>query len=162
MVASRRAGAHSSRCRRGAAALLAWIVSDVQVWQRIFEADHVDHIPALEHAYQAGHLTVLYGLIAVGVVLQLGRPLWAAWYAAAVYTLAYSGLADLGYYVLDRRPVPATMPWLDLGHPLMLHPVTAGSAWLSSALWAVVWLATLAVGCALSRRRGTVSTSART
>jgi hypothetical protein len=135
-----------------AVALLTWIWSDVQVWQRIFEANHVDHIPALDQAYQQGHLTVLYGLVAVGVIFQLGRPLLAAWYAAAVYTLAYSGLADVGYYVLDRRPVPATMPWLDVAHPLMLHPVTAGSAWLSSALWAAAWLVALVVVTVVTRR----------
>jgi len=72
---------------------------------------------------------------------------WSLWYAGATWTLAYSGLADVLYYVLDRRPVPAVLPWLDSFHPLVLfHPATAGGLVISSALWAACWLALLGLG----------------
>ncbi len=127
-----------------AGALLTWSWSDVLTWQRIFEAGGLYQYDA---AYQSGHQVVLFGLIALGVMLLLRSGLvWAAAYALAVYTLAYGGVADLLYYWLDRRALPSALPWLDSSHPLIVrHPVTAAGLEISAALWVGLWLTLLAV-----------------
>jgi hypothetical protein len=122
--------------------LLTWAYSDVLIWQRIFEANQ---LYSYDWAYQRGHFAVLMGLIALGMIALASTRIWAAWYGAATITLAYSGLGDVLYYVLDGRSLPAAMPWLDEFHPLVIgHPVTGGSVVVSSAIWLVLWALSLA------------------
>jgi hypothetical protein len=135
----------TSRVRAVAAltvSLLTWALSDVQIWNRIFERGHLDHVAAYDAAYQVGHHTVLVGLLVVGVVALSSR--WSLWYAGALWTIAYGGLADVFYYLLDWRPLPDALPWLDAGHPLVLfHPVTQPALIASTALWLALWGASL-------------------
>ena len=48
---------------------------------------------------------------------------------------AFSGLEDILYYILDGKPMPDMLPWLD-GNPMILHVSRAGvigsvSLWLT-------------------------------
>jgi len=49
--------------------------------------------------------------------------LWGSWkdcfyFVIALLIGAFSGLEDILYYVLDRKPMPANLPWLS-GNPLI-------------------------------------------
>ena len=118
--------------------VVTWAWSDVLTWQRIFESSGMYEFDA---RYQAGHEVVLWGFIVLGALLLVRAGIaWSAGYAFAVYTLAYGGLADGLYYWLDGRSLPATLPWLDAGHPLLLvHPVTASSLVVSVGVWCALW-----------------------
>lgn len=78
--------------------LLFYALSDILLWQRIFEAHDLFQY---DMQYQSGHASTLVAMIAVGVVLLWDARLWAAWYAVAFYTLTFSGLEDVLYYWLD-------------------------------------------------------------
>jgi hypothetical protein len=123
-----------------ATGLFFYALSDVLLWQRIFEA-HELHV--FDVAYQTGHREVLLGMIAAGVVLLWDARWWALWWAAAFYTLAFSGLEDVLYYWLDGRALPAVLPWLNDNRLILLKPVTAGSLLLSATIWIIFWAASL-------------------
>lgn len=136
-----------------AAALLAWTLQDIAVWGLLIERRHQDHDALLGARYQALHQAVLVALVVAGV-LYLSRTRWlAGWYAGAVWTLAYAGPADLGYYALALRPQPGAFPWLDdPGHLLVLfHPATGAALLGSSVLWLTFW-ALMLVAPAVIRR----------
>lgn len=138
--------------RKVAAALIAGLVfyalSDILLWQRIFEAHSMFDFDA---QYQSGHVTTLVALIATGMILLYDARLWAVWYGLAFYTLTFSGLEDVLYYWFDGRALPATLPWLDRNPLLLVHPVTATSVILSSAIWVAFWAASLVVLPRLAR-----------
>jgi hypothetical protein len=126
-----------------AAGLFFYALSDVLLWQRIFEQHDLFQF---DKQYQTGHAATLVGFLAIGMVLLLDTGWWALWYGAAFFTLSFSGLEDALYYWLDGRPIPDRLPWLDNRHPLIIgHPVTAESVVLSSAIWIVLWGASLAL-----------------
>ena len=121
------------------AAILLWSVQDILIWQRIFEARHLWQYDGM---YQFWHYAFLIGILVVGSA-WLTR--WQAiWFAAATWTLANSGLADVLYYWLDRKPIPETLPWLDTLHPLIFfHPATTSTVLMSSLFWVGFWLLTV-------------------
>ena len=91
-------------------ALLFYTVTDILVWQRIFETNQM-----IEHAdtYHTGWFVSLAGYAALGVML-----LWDSWkdciyFLVTLIVSAFSGLEDLLYYILDRKPIPASLPWLE-------------------------------------------------
>lgn len=139
--------------RRLAAALAAGLVfyalSDILLWQRIFEGHDLFQF---EYQYQSGHVTTLVGFIAVGVILLLDMKWWALWYAAAFYTLTFSGLEDVLYYWLDGRALPSSLPWLDQTGLILIHPVTAVTIVISAALWIAFWGGSLVAAPELRRR----------
>ncbi len=90
--------------------LVLYALGDVLLWQRIFEANHLNRFDA---AYQTGHREILFGLIAVGMILLWDAGAWALWWALSLYTLAWGGAADLLYDVLDGRAIPTALPWLN-------------------------------------------------
>jgi len=126
--------------------LLTYSYSDALIWGHIFEAHRLWWA---DPEYQAGHKVVLDGLLGLGALALLSQGWrWSLWYVAAFYALSQSGAADLLYYWLDGRAVPAVMPWLDTpGHLLMLHPATLWSLALGTGAFALaapvsgVWLA---------------------
>jgi hypothetical protein len=123
-----------------AGAIVFYALSDILLWQRIFE----EHgLYRFDGQYQTGHVAVLVGLIAVGMVLLYDAGPWAIWYGLALYTLAYSGLEDVLYYILDSRPIPNLLPWLDENRLILFKPVTHGGLLASSALWLSGWVAVL-------------------
>lgn len=131
--------------RKVAAALVAGLVfyalSDIMLWQRIFEAHDMFQFDA---QYQSGHVTTMVALIATGMILLWDTKLWSVWYGLASYTLTFSGLEDILYYWLDGKAIPTSLPWLDYGSPLVLfRPVTAGGLVASAMVWIAFWTASL-------------------
>ena len=117
-------------------ALVFYTATDILVWQRIFESNQL-----IEYAdaYHLGWFASLAGYAAVGVVILAGHWKDCVFYVAALFVGAFSGLEDVLYYALDRRPMPAALPWLD-GNPLILNSSRAGV--IGSV---VVWLLVLAI-----------------
>jgi len=136
--------------------LVFYALSDILLWQRIFEAHGLYQF---DEQYQTGHVAVLVGMIALGVVLLFEAGWWAAWYAMAFFTLAFSGLEDVLYYVLDGRPIPSVCPWLEVNRLILFHPVTNHSLLLSAGVWVAFWALSLellprlaALGAVAARR----------
>jgi hypothetical protein len=121
-------------------ALVFYALSDILLWQRIFETHRLYQF---NDQYQTGHVAALVALIGVGMVLLIDAKLWALWYGLALYTLGYGGVADVLYYLLDWKPIPATLPWLDQNALILFKPVTQLALWLSTIVWLTFWTATL-------------------
>ena len=130
--------------------LTCYALADILLWQRIFEASGLYRY---DHQYHAGYLVVLGGMIAVGMVLLARHGLWALWYGLAFGSLAFSGLEDVLYYVLDGQPIPASLPWLDADPLIPFKPVTGGAVLESTALWLGFWALSLVGPWLLQRRR---------
>ncbi|MFI5283544.1 MAG: hypothetical protein ACHQ0J_10530 [Candidatus Dormibacterales bacterium] len=128
-----------------AVGLLFYALSDILLWQRIFESNGHEFY-RFDAQYQTGRQAVLLGMIGLGVVLLWDAGAWALWYAAAFYALAFSGLEDVLYYWLDGRSLPAVLPWLEDNRLVLFHPVTSWSLLASSALWIALWAGSLTVG----------------
>src|ERR1700730_14569150 len=75
--------------------LFFYALSDLLLWQRIFEQHSMFQF---DYQSKSGHVSTLVAMIGIGVVLLWDAKLWAVWYAAAFYTLAFSGLEDILYY----------------------------------------------------------------
>ena len=90
-------------------ALLFYTLTDIIIWQRIFEANNMTEYA---HAYHTGWFVTLAGYATLGIILM-----WGAWkdciyFLAALFIGAFSGLEDILYYLLDRKPIPESLPWL--------------------------------------------------
>jgi hypothetical protein len=51
--------------------------------------------------------------------------MWGAWkdivyFLISLFVGAFSGLEDVLYYLLDGKPMPDALPWLD-ANPMILH-----------------------------------------
>ncbi len=96
-------------------ALVFYSVTDILVWQRIFEANQMIGFAG---AYHTGWVVSLAGYATVGVIVMSGHWKDCLYFLAALAVGAFSGLEDVLYYVLDGKPIPATLPWLS-GNPLI-------------------------------------------
>jgi hypothetical protein len=81
----------------------------------------------------------LAGYALMGILLM-----WGAWkdclyFIISLFVGAFSGLEDVLYYILDGKPLPASLPWLS-GNPMILH--ISGPGVVGSVLF---WLAALAI-----------------
>jgi len=131
--------------RRALAALLIalgfYTLSDILLWQRIFEAHQLSRF---DPEYQTGHVAILVGMMGMGVVLLLDSGLWALWFEGALYTIAFGGGEDVLYYWLDGRQIPAVLPWLDRSRLIFVRPavgdVTSVELLASAAFWLGAWL----------------------
>ena len=117
-------------------ALLFYTSTDILVWQRIFEANQM-----IEYAdvYHAGWFISLAGYAAMGLLLM-----WDSWkdcwyYIISLFVTAFSGLEDMLYYILDGKPIPDALPWLD-NNPMIHHSSRFGL--ISSVIF---WLVILVV-----------------
>lgn len=134
--------------RRVLAALLValgfYALSDILLWQRIFEAHQLS---MFDPQYQTGHVAVLVGMMGMGGVLLIDSGVWALWFEGALYTTAFGGVEDVLYFWFDGRPIPAVLPWLDRSHLIFIRPlpgdVTSAELLASAAFWLVLWLAAL-------------------
>jgi hypothetical protein len=116
-----------------ALALLFYTFADILIWQRIFETNQMVQYANI---YHTGWFVSLAGYAILGVVLM-----WGAWkdclyYLVSLFVGAFSGLEDILYYILDRKPMPDTLPWL-ADNPMILHVSRAGvigsvSLWLAA------------------------------
>ena len=98
-------------------ALLFYTGTDILVWQRIFEANQM-----IEYAdvYHTGWFISLAGYAVMGLLLM-----WDSWkdclyFIISLFVTAFSGLEDMLYYLLDGKPIPDALPWLD-NNPMIHH-----------------------------------------
>ncbi len=117
-----------------ALALFFYTVTDILVWQRIFEFHRL-----VEYAdmYHMGWFVSLAGYATLGLVLLWGQWKDCLYYLVALFIGAFSGLEDVLYYVLDGRPLPASLPWL--GN----NPMIAASSRTGLLTSVFFWLAIL-------------------
>lgn len=105
-----------------ALALTFYTFADILIWQRIFETNQMVQYASI---YHTGWFVSLAGYAILGMVLM-----WGAWrdilyFLISLFVGAFSGLEDILYYVLDGKPMPDTLPWLE-GNPMILHVSRAG------------------------------------
>lgn len=117
-------------------ALLFYTVTDILIWQRIFEANQMTQYA---NTYHTGWFVTLAGYALMGLVFM-----WDSWkecvyFLTALFVGAFSGLEDVLYYALDGKPMPPYLPWLD-PNPLVFDTTRAGV--LISVLF---WLSTLVI-----------------
>lgn len=119
-----------------ALALIFYTFADILIWQRIFETNQMVQYADI---YHTGWFVSLAGYAILGVVLM-----WDAWkdivyFLVSLFVGAFSGLEDVLYYILDGKPMPDSLPWLE-GNPMILH-VSRGGV-IGSVLF---WLMALAL-----------------
>ncbi len=100
-----------------ALALFFYTLADILIWQRIFEANHMVRYANI---YHTGWFVALAGYAILGVVLM-----WGAWkdclyFLISLFVGAFCGLEDVMYYLLHRKPMPDTLPWLE-SNPMIYH-----------------------------------------
>ena len=116
--------------------LLLFALQDVMLWARIFEADQLWQYIGI---YHQGWMVMLMAMALLPMFW-----LWPRWqqgllHAAMLLSLAFGGLEDVLYYVLQAKPIPEGLPWLD-AHPLILFsPVTYHNLIGSVVLWLLAW-----------------------
>jgi hypothetical protein len=115
-------------------ALIFYTSTDILVWQRVFEANNMIKY---SNTYHAGWFVSLTGYATIGTLLM-----WDAWrdclyFLTSLFVSAFSGLEDILYYILDRKPMPEALPWLG-GNPMIYESSRTGV--ISSVLF---WMAAL-------------------
>ena len=122
-------------------ALLFYTIADILVWQRIFEANNM-----VEHAdtYHIGWFVSLAGYATIGLLLMWGEWKDCFFFLISLFVGAFSGLEDVLYYLLDRKPLPESLPWLD-ANPMIYHISREGVLlsvlfWLMGLVLLYVWL----------------------
>lgn len=117
-------------------ALIFYTVTDIMIWQRIFEANNMIRYA---DTYHTGWFATLAGYAVMGTIL-----LWGSWkdcffFVTSLFVAAFSGLEDILYYVLDGKLMPEALPWLDQ-NPMIFATSREG------VIFSVVfWLAALAL-----------------
>lgn len=91
-------------------ALTFYTITDILIWQRIFETNNMTEYADV---YHTGWFVTLAGYAVMGTIL-----LWGSWkdclyFVTSLFIAAFSGLEDVLYYALDRKPMPESLPWLD-------------------------------------------------
>jgi hypothetical protein len=119
-----------------AMALLFYTFADIFIWQRIFETNQM-----VEYAdiYHTGWFISLAGYAILGIILMWGEWKDCLYFLTALFVGAFSGLEDVLYYILDGKPMPASLPWLE-ANPMIYHVSREGV--IGSVLF---WLAILVV-----------------
>lgn len=117
-------------------ALVFYTSTDILIWQRIFEANQLTHHA---HTYHAGWFVSLAGYALLGLLLMWGAWKDVAYYLISLFVTAFSGLEDVLYYVLDGKPMPEHLPWLDW-NPMIVEVSRTGV--IASVLF---WIAALIV-----------------
>jgi hypothetical protein len=105
-----------------ALALTFYTFADILIWQRIFETNQMVQYASI---YHTGWFVSLAGYAILGVVLMWGSWRDILYFLISLFVGAFSGLEDILYYVLDGKPMPDTLPWLE-GNPMILHVSRAG------------------------------------
>ncbi len=118
-----------------ALALFFYTVTDILVWQRIFEFHRL-----VEYAdmYHTGWFVSLAGYATIGLVLLWGQWKDCLYYEVSLAIGAFSGLEDVLYYVLDGRQMPASLPWL--GSNPMIGSVSRSGVLTSVFFWLAIIL----------------------
>lgn len=112
------------------AALVLYTVSDILVWQRIFEANELwQFIPE----YHIGWRVTLYGYIFFGLLHKDIRD--KIMHVACFYVFSQNGTEDVLYYWLDGRIIPAHLHWLDNSIWFYFKPVSGENILINVILW---------------------------
>ena len=153
-VATRARGARRKVLVGLLVALGFYALSDILLWQRIFEAHQLS---MFDSQYQTGHVAILVGIMGTAGVLLLDAGFWALWFEGALYTMAFGGVEDVLYFWLDGRSIPHVLPWLDRSRLIFIRPgagdVTSAELLASAAFWLALWLALLVLVPLVARRR---------
>ena len=117
-------------------AIIFYSATDILVWQRVFETNE---LVKYANTYHTGWFVSLAGYATIGIILM-----WDAWkeciyFLLALFVGAFSGLEDVLYYVLDKRPMPESLPWLK-DNPMIYTSSRSGV--ISSV---VFWLGALVI-----------------
>ena len=117
-------------------AIIFYSATDILVWQRVFETNE---LVKYANTYHTGWFVSLAGYATIGIILM-----WDAWkeciyFLLALFIGAFSGLEDVLYYVLDKRPMPESLPWLK-DNPMIYTSSRSGV--ISSV---VFWLGALVI-----------------
>lgn len=128
-------------------AILFYAITDILIWQRIFEANKMVEYASI---YHTGWFMTLAGYAVMGILLMWGSWKDCFYFLTALLVGAFSGLEDVLYYVLDFKPIPATLPWLS-GNP-MLYGQSRSDVIGSVLIWMVI-LITLYVVLYVWRRK---------
>ena len=122
-------------------AVIFYTIVDILIWQRVFEANNMVEYA---HLYHTGWFVSLAGYGLMGVLLM-----WGAWkdclfFITSLFITAFSGLEDVLYYLLDRKPMPEALPWLD-SNPMIYHASRTGVLlsvlfWMTVLVFFYVWL----------------------
>lgn len=115
-----------------AIAILFYTVTDILVWQRIFEANQMTHYA---NTYHTGWFVTLAGYALMGLIFMWGSWKECMYFLAALFIGAFSGLEDVLYYVLDGKHMPLYLPWLDR-NPLIFDTTREGVL-ISMSFWLV-------------------------
>lgn len=111
-------------------ALLFYTVTDILIWQRIFEANEMTHYA---NTYHIGWFVSLAGYALMGLIFMWGSWKECLYFLSALFVGAFSGLEDVLYYVLDGKHMPPYLPWLER-NPLVFDTTRAGVL-ISVAFW---------------------------
>jgi hypothetical protein len=111
-------------------ALFFYTITDILIWQRIFETNNMTEYADV---YHTGWFVTLTGYAVMGTIL-----LWGSWkdclyFVTSLFIAAFSGLEDVLYYALDRKPMPESLPWLD-PNP-MIYATSREGVILSVIFW---------------------------
>jgi len=117
-------------------ALLFYTLTDILGWQRIFEAHNMVEFAG---TYHAGWFVSLAGYASMGILLMWGRWKDCLYFVVSLFITAFSGLEDILYYVLDRKPMPESLPWLGS------NPLIYGESRMEVIASVLFWLAALTV-----------------
>ncbi|HLF73919.1 MAG TPA: hypothetical protein VI524_06215 [Anaerolineales bacterium] len=100
-----------------ALALLSYTLADILIWQRIFESNQM-----IQYAdvYHTGWFVSLAGYAILGIILMWGEWKDCLYFLTSLFVGAFSGLEDVLYYVLDGKPMPEMLPWLE-ANPMIYH-----------------------------------------
>ena len=111
-------------------ALLFYTITDILVWQRIFETNNMSEYA---NTYHTGWFLSLAGYAIMGIVLMWGEWRDCVFFMISLFVGAFSGLEDVLYYVLDWKPVPDSLPWL--GNNPMIYQISRTGVLLSVFFW---------------------------
>ena len=120
-----------------ALALFFYTLADILIWQRIFEANHMVRYANI---YHTGWFVSLAGYATLGVVLMWGTWKDCLYFLISLFVGAFCGLEDVLYYLIDRKPMPETLPWL-AGNPMIYQVSRLGV--ISSVLFWMIALVLL-------------------
>lgn len=121
-----------------AVALFFYAKMDILIWQRIFETHELVDLGV--GTYHWGWIQGLFGFMALGMILCYPSLRHMVTFPLSLGILAFSGLEDILYYVLDGKSLPADLPWLSV-NPMILKPVTAERLVISVIFWVLFVIA---------------------
>jgi hypothetical protein len=132
-----------------AVAMFFYAKTDILIWQRIFEAQELTGF-GNAGTYQWGWFQSLFGFVILGTLVCFPNIRRMILFPISLTILAFSGSEDILYYLLDGKPVPHFLPWLNKNF-LLIRPVTAHSLYVSAAFWVLMVLLLYVAGAFLER-----------